>query len=214
MSEKIKVLIVDDHPVFRFGLNTILAQDPSIEVTGEAENAAAALAAIEQRCPDIVLLDIRMPGPSGISLAQQLHNTHPHIKVMILTAFDDEDYQLQAMGAGAYAYLFKSSSNEILIKAIHSVYAGQKLLNPDQINLVLNELEKHKQNEKIDRYQLSELELKILSSISQGETYQEISKLLFLSEATVKRMVANILTKLGANHRAQAVAIAIRDGLI
>lgn len=214
MTEKIKVLIVDDHPVFRFGLNTILAQDPSIEVTGEAEDAASALAAIEQNCPDIVLLDIRMPGPSGISLAQQLHNSHPQIKVMILTAFDDEDYLMRALGAGVFAYMFKNSSNEILVKAIHSVHAGQKLLHPTQINLVLDELEKHKQNEKKDYYQLSELELKILSSISQGETYQEISKQFFMSEPTVKRMVANILSKVEANNRAQAVAIAIRDGLI
>jgi DNA-binding NarL/FixJ family response regulator len=214
MADKIKVLIVDDHPVFRFGLRSMLVLDPTIEVTGEAENAASALLAIEQKRADIVLVDIRMPGPSGISLAQQLHSSHPEIKVMILTAFEDDDYLIKALAAGVYAYLYKNSSNEILVKAIHLVYDGQKLLNPDQTNLVLNELEEQKQKEKIDRYQLSDMEIKILSSISHGETYEEISKMFFLSEPTVKRMVANILTKLEANNRAQAVAIAIRDGLI
>lgn len=212
--DKIKVLIVDDHPVFRFGLRSMLVLDSSIVVTGEAENAASALICIEQERPDIVLLDIRMPGPSGISLAQQLHGTYPNIKVMILTAFEDEDYLLKALAVGVYAFLYKNSSNEILIQAIHTVYAGQKILNPNQVNLVLNELKEQKQKEISNHYQLSEMELKLLASIARGETYEEISKSFFLSEPTVKRMVANILTKLEANNRAQAVAIAIRDGLI
>lgn len=214
MTDKIKVLIVDDHPVFRFGLRTMLVQDPSIEVAGEAENAASAILAVEQNHPEIVLLDIRMPGPSGIALAQQLRGSHPEIKVMILTAFEDEDYLIKAVAAGVYAYLYKNSSNEILIKAIHTVHSGQKLLNPNQINLVLNEMEEREQREKTDRYHLSEMEVKILSSIAQGETYEDISKAFFLSEPTIKRMVATILSKMDANNRAQAVAIAIRDGLI
>ncbi len=214
MTDKIKILIVDDHPVFRFGLRTMLVQDPSIEVVGEAKNAASAILAIEQNHPEIVLLDIRMPGPSGITLSQQLRISHPEIKVMILTAFEDEDYLIKALAAGVYAYLYKNSSNEILIKAIRMVHSGQKLLNPNQINLVLNEMEERNQKDKTDRYHLSEMEVKILSSIAQGETYEDISKAFFLSEPTIKRMVATILSKMDANNRAQAVAIAIRDGLI
>lgn len=214
MADKVKILIVDDHPVFRFGLRAILNQDLSIEVIGEAENANTALRFIEQKRPDIVLLDIRMPGTSGIKLAEQMRINYPDIKVIVLTAFEDDDYLMESLSAGVYAFLYKSSSNEILVKAIHVVHQGQKLLNPNQVNLVLNKLEEQKQAEKSNRYQLSEMELKILSSISRGETSEEISKSFFISEATVKRMIAEILAKMSANNRAQAVAIAIRDGLI
>ena len=213
-NDRIKVMIVDDHPVFRYGLLSLLTQDRSIDVIGEAENAAAALTIIEKNRPEIVLLDIRMPGVGGINLAQKLNGQYPEIKVMILTAFEDEDYLTEAMATGVYAYLYKNSSSEILLNAIHLVHSGQKLLNPGQINIVLQKLQEQTLKQKIERYQLTEMELKILSSIAGGETYEEISQVFFLSEPTIKRMVAAILSKMGANNRAQAVAIAIRDGLI
>jgi len=214
MSDKIRVLIVDDHPVFRYGMRTLLQNDPAIEIVGEAENAANALTLIQEQKPEIVLLDIRMEGQSGIQMAQRLNKLAPGVRVIILTAFENEDYLVEAMAAGVYAYLYKNSSSEILAPAIHLVHSGQKLLDPDQINLVLRRLQEQTQSQKIDKYHLTEMEVNILRSIAQGKTYEEIGKTFFLSEPTIKRMVSSILGKVGANNRAQAVAIAIQDGLI
>lgn len=214
MGEKIKVLIVDDHPVFRFGLRSLLEQDAEICVVGEAENAANARLLIEDERPDILLLDIRMEGQSGIQLAQQLSKVASGLKIIILTAFENEDYLVEAMAAGVYAYLYKNSSSEILSPAIHLVHSGQKLLDPNQINLVLKKLQDQTKNQKKEKYHLTEMEVNLLRSIAEGKTYEEIGKTFFLSEPTVKRMIAGILGKIGANNRAQAVALAIQDGII
>jgi len=212
--DTIRVLIVDDHPVFRYGLRSLLAQDSCIEVVGEAENAAEALSLLERTRPEIVLLDIRMPGANGIHLSQRIRSIHPETKIIILTAFEDEDYLLEALGAGVHGYLLKNNSSEIITSAIRTVHGGQKLLNPDQVNLVLAEMEEQNRKQKRDRYELNDLELKILGHLAEGDTYEDIGKQLFMSEPTIKRMVCAILNKLGANNRTQAVAEAIRAGLI
>jgi two-component system, NarL family, response regulator DevR len=212
--DEIRVIIVDDHPVFRYGLRSLLAQDLSIKIAGEAENGADALALLERVHPDIMLLDIHLPGPNGIELAQRIRTTFPDVKIIILTAYESDEYVLEALRAGVSGYLLKSSSNEIIQSAIHTVHAGQKLLNSGQVNLVLTELENQTRQHKHDQYDLTDLEIKILGYLAQGDTLEDIGKHIYLSEPTVKRMVGTILTKLGASNRTQAVADAIRNGLI
>lgn len=214
MPELIRVIIVDDHPVFRYGLRSLLAQDQSISLVGEADSAASALVQIENHNPEIVLLDVRMSGLDGISLAQRLRSTHPEIKVIILTAYENEDYLLEALGAGVYAYLLKDASYEILSDAIHKVHAGQKLLDAKQTNVALQQLELLAQARYRDQSQLTDLELEVMKCMAAGDNYQVIGAALFMSEVTVKRTVSTILAKLAARNRTQAVAEAIRRGLI
>lgn len=214
MNDLIRVVIVDDHPVFRYGLRSLLAQDQAISLVGEADSAASALLVIEQHQPEIVLLDVRMPGPDGVSLAQRLRSMYPEIKVIILTAYENEDYLLEALSAGVYGYLLKNASHDTLSEAIHKVHAGQKLLDARQTNVVLQQLESLAQARHRGQSQLTDLELEVIRRMANGENYKAIGEALFISEVTVKRMVNTILTKLDASNRTQAVAEAIRKGLI
>ena len=212
--ERIRVLIVDSYQYFRYGLMSLLAQDPAIEVVGEAENSTNALDAIEKTKPEIILLDIRVHGLSGNRLAQKILHNDPEIKIILLTDFEDEDYLMEALTSGVYGYLLKNSSNQILLSAIHKVHSGEKLLDSKLTNRVLDELSEQAQKHKQSKTELTDEELRLLYHLSLGDTYEEISKTLFMSEPTVKRLVTTIQTKLGVNNRTQAVAEAIRNGLI
>lgn len=212
--EPIRVLIADDHPVFRFGLRSLLATDPGIEVVSEADSAASILAEVDRLHPDVVLLDIHMPGPSGIDVAQRLRLSHPQTKVIILTAYDDDEYLLAALRAGMHGYLLKNTAHEGLTLAIRQVHSGQRLLTSEQANKVLVQFEELARKQARDELALSDVEVLILELLASGKTYQEMSEQLYLSEPTIKRKVQVILTKMGVNSRAQAVAEAIRRGLI
>lgn len=212
--EIIRVLIADDHPVFRYGLRSLLANDPEIEVVGEAENAADVVVDVDRFRPDVVLLDIRMPGPTGIEVAWRLRHRYPETKVLMLTAHDDDEYLLDALQAGVHGYLLKSTSHQVLPSAIRAVCTGQKLLTPEQINKVLEQFETLAQKQVRQELQLTDVELKILKHLARGNSYSEMSEHLYLSEPTIKRKIQGILTKMEANTRTQAVAEAIRLGLI
>lgn len=212
--ETIRVLIAEDHPVFRYGLRSLLANDPAIEVVGEADSAAAALSGVERYRPDVVLLDIRMPGPSGIDVAQRLRRSYPDTKVLILTAHDDDEYLLGALRAGVHGYLLKNTAHEVLTSAIRQVHAGQRLLTSEQVSAVLEQFEALARKQAREESNLTDVELKILEYLARGDTYGEMSQHLYLSEPTIKRKVQGILTKMGATSRTQAVAEAIRRGLI
>lgn len=212
--EPIRVLIADDHPVFRYGLRSLLANDSGIEVVSEAESAASALSDIERLRPDVVLLDIRMSGPTGIDVAQRLRRSHPEIKVLILTAHDDDEYLMDALRVGVHGYLLKNTAYEGLTSAIRHVYAGQRLLSSEQIGRVLEQFEVIAQEQVRQESELTDIELKILEHLARGDSYGEMSEHLYLSEPTIKRKVQVILTKMGVNSRTQAVAEVIRRGLI
>lgn len=212
--ETIRVLIADDHPVFRYGLRSLLANDPRIEVVGEAESATGLEADIDRLHPDVLLLDIRMPGPTGIEMAQMLRRSHPETKVLILTAYDDDKYLVDALGAGVHGYLLKNSSHEVLTSAIRAVYNGQRLLAAEQVSKVLEQFEVLARKQARENSDLTDVELQILEHLARGDSYDEMSEQLYLSEPTIKRKIQGILTKMGANSRTQAVAEAIRRGLI
>jgi DNA-binding NarL/FixJ family response regulator len=210
----IRVLVVDDHPVVRHGVQHLLANDPEVDVVGEADSGPRALEQVAALHPDIVILDMRLPGPDGVEITQQLRRSYPAVRIIVLTAYRDEDYLLGALRAGAHAYLLKQASHKTLCEAIHRVHEGERLLSPTLISRVLEEFEAMARERVVEDSHLTETELQILNYIAAGDTTKEITQKLHWSEATVNRRVQEILVKLNVSNRAHAVAEAIRRGLI
>lgn len=209
-----RVLVVDDHPVIRQGLRSLLSQYPDIQVVGEAEGGAAALELIADLQPDVVLLDIRLAGSSGLDLAWQLWRSHSRTRVIILTSHDDEAYLLEAAQAGVHGYLLKSASAEVLADAIRAVHAGERRLSPVLAGKALKQLETLSRAQVRAESGLSDQELQLLQLLAAGASTQDMVQALYLSERTIKRKIQDILTKLGAASRAQAVAEAFKRGLL
>lgn len=210
----IRVLVVDDHPVVRHGVQHLLGNDPDLEVVGEATTGPGALRQVSALQPDVVLLDIRLPGSDGVEITQQLRRAHPDVKIVILTAYRDEEYLLGTLRAGAHAFLLKQASHETLAEAIHKVHAGERFLSPTLTTRVLEEFESMAREQIAEESELTETELRILNHIAAGDTTKDMVEKLHWSEATVNRRVQDILTKLNVSNRAHAVAEAIRRGLI
>ncbi|RLC80852.1 MAG: DNA-binding response regulator, partial [Chloroflexi bacterium] len=212
--EKIRVLVVDDHPVVREGIRSLLSSYSDIEVVGETENGFETLERVRELHPDVVLLDIKLPGADGIVIARRIRQEHPDVKVLILTVYDDERHLCEALKAGVHGYLLKSVSHKDLANSIREVYRGQRLLSPSLVSKVLEEFERLAQRQASNEVGLDEEELELLHLIAQGATTRELAQSFHWSEATVKRRVKAVLTKLGASNRAHAVAKAIKGGLI
>lgn len=210
----IRVLIVDDHPMVRRGLLSLLSAYPDINVVGDAEDGTAAIQAVADLGPHVVLLDIQMFGLGGIQVASRILRSAPDIKIIILTAYDNEEYILGAFRAGVYAYLLKNSSDETVVETIRLVHQGKRLLSPSLMNQVLRQLHILAQADARREHSLSQDEVHVLARIANGATSEDISKEVHMSDRTVKRKIEEIAIKLGARNRAQAVAIAIREGLI
>lgn len=212
--ETVRVLIVDDHPIVRQGVRSVLANHADIEVVGEAEGAASLFANLAALKPDVVLLDIRMPGQNGIEITQRLKREHPEVKVILLSTYDDEEFLFGALRAGAEGYLLKSASNEVLASSIRQVGRGERLLSPTLLTKVMREFQDLAKEKTRTDSGLSDQELKVLRMIADGATNKEIAEKLFWSEVTVKRKVQDILEKMGVANRAQAVAEAGKRGLL
>jgi DNA-binding NarL/FixJ family response regulator len=210
----IRVLIVDDHPMVRRGLRSLLSSYPDIAVVGEAEDGTAALQAVTELCPHVILLDIQMFGVDGIEIASRILRNAPQVKIIILTAYDNEEYILGAFRAGVYAYLLKNSSDETVVETIRLVQQGRRLLSPSLMDQVLRQLHLLAQAHASREHKLSQDEVHVLGRIANGATNEEIARETHWSERTVKRKIEEITAKLGARNRAQAVAIAIKEGLI
>lgn len=210
----IRVLIVDDHAIFRFGLRSLLADEPDISVVGEADSYSATLAAVAQLNPDIVILDVRLGGVDGIHTARQLQQQHPQVRVMFLTTYEDSQYLIGALQAGAYAYLLKSSSYDSLASMIRSVQRGQRMLAPELVHHVLDEFHRMAKERLRQEAGLSDQEIEVLRLLADGATSRDIADRLFWSEVTVKRKIQDIADKLNVANRMQAVAEAVRRGLI
>lgn len=210
----IRVLLVDDHPIVRQGVRSVLANHADIEVIGEADSAAALFAELAVHQPDVILLDIRLPRQHGIETAQHLKRTWPAIKIIILTTYEDEEYLFGALRAGAEGYLLKSAAPETLPAAIRQVAAGERLLSPALMSKVLREFKELARSQSQVDAGLSAPEIEVLHLIAAGATNREIADRLYWSEATVKRKVQDILEKLEVANRPQAVAEAARRGLL
>ncbi len=212
--EPIRVLIVDDHPMIRRGLRNFLSSASDIQVIGEAEDSASALRAAGESHPDVILLDIQLTGADGIAVAAQLRQEQPNAKIIILTAYDNDDYIRGALRAGAYAYVLKKSSGETIVETIRQVQQGKHLLSPELMDRVLQQFQNLAQINAQYASGLTEDEVRVLALMAQGATVEEIAKAMFWGERTVRRKIDEIIVKLGTKNRTQAVAEAIKKGLI
>ncbi|MGD8752378.1 MAG: response regulator transcription factor [Anaerolineales bacterium] len=212
--DPIRVIIVDDHPVVRHGLRSLLTGQPDIEVVAEAEDGAEVLPSLAKTKTDVLLLDIKMKGQTGIDVARRVRQSYPDIKVIILTTYDDESYLHQALEAGVHGFLLKSVSHETLPDSIRAVMQGEHLLSPSLVSSVVTEYQKLAQEHAKREAGLSEEDLQILNAIAEGESTKDLAERFYLSEATVKRRVQEILVNIGATNRAQAIAEAVRRGWI
>lgn len=210
----IRVILVDDHPVVRQGLRSILANHHDIVVVGEADGGMGLFSSLAHTDADVVLMDIRMPGPNGIEITQRLKREWPQLKVIILTTYEDDDYLFNALRVGADGYLLKSASHDVLANAIRQVARGERLLSPALISKLMREFEDLAKEKARAESGLTAQEQQVLQLIAEGATSKEIAEKMFWSEVTVKRKVQDILEKLNVATRAQAVAEATRRGLI
>lgn len=214
MSEQTRVLIVDDHPVVRKGLRDILAVYSNIDVVGEAGDGGEALQLAKSVDPDVVLLDVRLPGSLGVRLVRPFKDASPDAKVILLTTFDDDEYLFGALREGADGYLLKTIAADELVEAIAAVRRGDRLVSSGLSSRVLHRVGVLERTNQALQSGLSDEDLRVLRMIADGHTTREIAEAIFLSEITVKRRVSEILEKLGARHRAQAVSEAMQRGLL
>jgi len=211
----IRVLLVDDHAVVRKGLRALLDRESGVEVSGEAEDGEQALRAADRLRPDVILMDLEMPGIGGVEAIRSITETHPDAKVVVLTSHAAEEDVFPALKAGALGYLLKHSAPEDVLQAIRQAYRGETVLHPAIARMVLQELHRPtaaKQPRTADP--LSERELDVLRLIARGMSNQDIADALVVGEATVRSHVSSILRKLQLASRTQAALYALREGLV
>jgi DNA-binding NarL/FixJ family response regulator len=214
MSERLQVLIADDHPIFRDGLRALLATDPSIELIGEAANGTDVQQMVEELQPDIVLMDLHMPGADGVAATREIVQRSPHVAIIVLTMFDDDDSVFAAMRAGARGYLLKGTKQADLVRAIHLVASGGAMFGPAVAQRVMEFFARPRHAVPLPAFpQLIDREHEILELIAQGQPNSSIATRLAISEKTVRNHVSNIFTKLAVADRASAVVRAREAGL-
>jgi len=207
----IKVLVVDDHQVVREGLRRILEADSEVEVIGEARSGEEAVVKATSLVPDVIIMDLRMPGMDGIMATYEIKQRMPDINVLVLTLYA-EDFIKQAVEAGVSGYLLKDSDCEQITKAVHQVYDGLCPIAPSLTRELVARFVKLSRNDQSSI--LSERQIQILKLIAEGISGKDIGSTLFVSTSTVKREIRNIFDKLGVNDRAQAVSEAMKRRII
>jgi two-component system NarL family response regulator len=216
-AEALRVLIVDDHALFRRGLQMVLGAEPDIEVVGEASDGAEAVEKAKALRPDVVLMDVRMPRRSGIEAASAIRDELPESKILMLTMSDEEADLYEAIKAGASGYLLKEISIEEVPDAIRSVWAGQSRISPSMASKLLSEFAAMSQrggDNKGAGAQLTPREMQVLKLVAQGLNNKDIAEKLFISENTVKNHIRNILDKLHLHSRMEAVVYAVKEKLL
>jgi len=220
VPDPIRVLIVDDHALFRRGLEMVLAEEPDIELVGEASDGAEAVAKAGEALPDVVLMDIRMPKSSGIEACRAMKEVAPSAKIVMLTISDEEEDLFEAIRAGASGYLLKDIPYDEVADVVRAVHGGQSLINPSMAAKLLTEFAALAKRDGEERAQevpapkLTDREMEVLRLVARGMNNRDIAKELFISENTVKNHVRNILEKLQIHSRMEAVMIAVRENLI
>ena len=213
MTGSIHVLVVDDHLVVRKGIRALLATEPDITVVGEADHGVEAVAEAARLQPDVILMDLVMPKMDGIAAIQHILASQPDARILVLTSFAADDKVLPAIRAGALGYILKDTGPLELVNAIRQVYREEPSLHPTIARKVLHELA-----QPLDRpltsEPLTEREVEVLRLVAQGESNQQIAAALGISEATVRKHVSSVLSKLHLASRTQAALYALREGLI
>ena len=212
--EKKDILLVDDHEVVRLGLKSLLEHNDQFEVVAEAGTAKEAVAQVEKYHPDVVLMDIRLPGASGIEACEEITKRWPDVRVVILTSYAEDEMLFSAIRAGASGYVLKQIGAEGLITAIEAACRGQALLDPAVTQRVFQEVRRAVKEEEAAAFaNLSQQEKHVLALVSEGKTNREIAAALYLGEGTVRNYVSSILSKLGVSNRAEAAAYAVEHNL-
>lgn len=211
--DKIKVLIADDHPVVREGLSTMIAQQPDIEVVGEAADGAEAVEKALALKPDVILMDLRMPVLDGVEAMQQIRAKYKDVKFIVLTTYDTEEYVFRAIESGAQAYLLKDALRDELFKAIRNVYEGKSVIEPAIARRVLERFAQMSRQATRPET-LSEREIEVLNLMARGAPNKEIATALSVTESTVRTHIQSIFQKLEANNRTEAVTKAVTKGII
>lgn len=207
----IRILIADDHDVVRDGLKLILETEEDFQVIGEAGDGAKAVQLTEELQPDVILMDLRMPGMDGLQAIEKIHAQWPKVAVVILTTYNEDDLMMRGLQAGARGYLLKDTNRQTLFNSLRAAARGEALFLPDVIARVLSQPSTVKRNETSI---LTERELEVLRAASRGERSKEIAIHLGITERTVKAHLDSVYNKLGVDSRAAAVATAIERGLL
>jgi len=208
--KKIGVLIVDDHAILRAGLRTLLNLQPDMEVVGEAAEGLEAVEKVKRLEPDVVLMDISLPGMDGLEVAKKLKKRHPDVRVLILTMHEDRRFLYSALKAGASGYVVKRAADTELIDAIRAAYRGDVFLHPSMAKIVAEDYVEQAGTEK----GLSDREREVLRLIAEGRTYKEMAKVLAVSVKTIETYRERIKEKLGLHTRAELVRYALEKGLV
>ncbi len=211
---KTRVLLVDDHNIVRLGLMTLINDQPNMEVVGEAGTAGEAVRAVERLRPDVVLMDIRMPGEGGIEAARAIATRFPQTKVVMLTSYADDELLVRSIRAGAVGYVLKQVDNAELLRAIEAAARGEALLDPATTSRLLARVRETERKVEEDAFrELSDREMEILAPLARGKTNAEIGQLLNLSEKTVSNHVSAILEKLQLSNRIELATYAVEHHL-
>ncbi len=211
---KQRLILVDDHEVVRIGLKSLLERHPQFDVVGEAGSAREAVEQVAALKPDIAIMDIRLPGTSGIEACEEIVTKFPGTKVIMLTSYAEDEMLFSAIRAGASGYILKQIGSDELVKALEAVSRGEALLDPAVTQRVFQEVRRAVKEEEASAFaHLSQQEKHVLLLVSEGKTNREIAKSLFLGEGTVRNYVSSILSKLGVNNRAEAAAYAVEHNL-
>lgn len=212
MSENIRVLIADDHPLIREGLRGLLTAEPGLELVGEAADGSEAVEKTDQLRPDVILLDLLMPVKSGIEAIIEIKEKDPEARILVLTSFADDEQVFPALRAGALGYLLKDSSPQDLLRAIRSVYRGESSLHPAIARRLVLQFSQPAADSAPEN-PLTQREVEVLKLVAEGLSNQSIADELVVSERTVGKHVGNILEKLHLENRTQAALYALREGL-
>jgi DNA-binding NarL/FixJ family response regulator len=216
--ESLRVVICDDHALFRRGLEMVLENEPDIEVVGEATDGIQAVEKAQELMPDVILMDVRMPKRSGIEATQQIKELLPHVKILVLTISDDEADLYDSIKAGAAGYLLKEISTDEVADAIRSVWAGHSRISPAMAAKLLTEFQamtkRADDRQQMPPPRLTDRELEVLRLVAKGLNNRDIAKNLYISENTVKNHIRNILEKLQLHSRMEAVIYAVREKIL
>jgi DNA-binding NarL/FixJ family response regulator len=207
----LRILLVDDHEVVRVGVRALIDRQPGMEVVGEASTVREAVSQADQLTPDVVVLDIRLPGGDGLEACRQIKARRPETRIIILTSFPDDEVLFDAIACGADGYVLKEIGSDDLIRALERIGLGESLLDPSLTNRVFAKMREVRRQERAHAFgDLTSQEMQILARIAEGQTNREIGAALHLSEKTVRNYVSAMLSKLELSSRAQAAAYAAR----
>jgi DNA-binding NarL/FixJ family response regulator len=210
----IRIFIADDHELVRYALRNLLEAEDDFEVVGEAEEGEAAVEGVLDLSPDVLLLDLRMPGMDGIDVCRELTDKESDTRVLILTSFDDDEEVFGVLAVGACGYILKDTRPDSVVQAVRSVADGNSVFDSKIADRVISGPQAEEEETSPDRELLSDREMEVLRLMAKGMSNKEIGRALWIGETTVKTHVSHILRKLGQNDRTQAVLAAVKSGLV